>query len=163
MEFSPRKLRLHLDFSSFDLARLLWTGDVIYKSIYVKVIPACFYQREICLLLYLFIVFPNLLKKSKMICLLKTDSNLRSKVLALVQIFKAESVVPNELKTRQLQRSGRWKMRIGVAAVFLSWRLVPYEKHLIKNKILGPNDQSVQSKLSTFTWMYWSCDMLPWA
>ena len=30
--------------------------------------------------------------------MLKTDSNLRSKVLALVQVFKAESVMSDELK-----------------------------------------------------------------
>ena len=32
---SPRKLRLHPDFSFSDSARLLWTAEVIYDSIYV--------------------------------------------------------------------------------------------------------------------------------
>ena len=61
VENSPQKLRLRLDFSSFDLARLLWMTKVFFDLIQVDVSPACFYQREICLLLYLFIVFPNLL------------------------------------------------------------------------------------------------------
>ena len=36
-------------------------AKVLFDLIHVEASPACFYQREICLLLYLFIVFPNLL------------------------------------------------------------------------------------------------------